>query len=344
TYAGGFNTAWELDLWGKIRQAVRSSKAEFLATENARRGVLVMLVADIAQSYFTLLELDLELEVAQKTLQTRSDNLDLFNKRFQGGAASALETSRAEADYEQTAANIPDIERQIAIQENKISELLGRNPGPVRRTSSISQQSFTPALPGSGLPSAILKERPDIMEAEQLLRAANAGVGVAVGEFMPAVNLTNFVGGAGERPSSVFDAKGYTWSIGGEVDMPVFKGGKNVYGYKAAQARWQQSASLYKQRVITAFREVADALVDIDKIRTTREKQEKQVAALKRAAELSRIRYEDGLSSYLEVLDADQQYYEAQNILARTQGSQVNSYVRLYRALGGGWEPEGNVS
>lgn len=339
TYIDGFNTSWEMDVWGKIRQAVRSSKAKYLATEDARRGVMVSLVADVAQTYFSILELDLELDIAKKTLQTRSENLDLFKKRLQGGVASALETSRAEADYEQTAANIPDLERQIEVQENKLSALLGRNPGLIHRTASLSQEFFTPELPASGLPSLLLKQRPDITEAEQLLRSANAQVGFSIGEFMPTVNLTNFVGGGGDRLSDIFD-KGYLWSIGGDVDMPLFKGGKNVYGYKAAQAVWQQSVASYKQTVVTAFREVADALVGIDKVRTVREKQEKQVAALKEAAQLSRARYEEGLSSYTEVLDADQQYYNAQNTLARTQGAQVNYYVQLYRSLGGGWQPE----
>ena len=161
---------------------------------------MVTLVSDVAQNYFTLLELDLELDIAKKTLKTRSDNLDLFQKRQQGGIASGLEVSRAEADYDQTAANIPDIERQIEIQENKLSALLGRNPGSIARMETISQEKFSLELPRTGLPSEILKRRPDIMEAEQLLRAANASVGVAVGEFMPQVNLTNFVGGGGERP------------------------------------------------------------------------------------------------------------------------------------------------
>jgi len=340
TYVGGFNTAWEMDIWGKIRQSIRAAKAEYLATEDARRGVMVSLVADVAQTYFSLLELDLELDIARKTLQTRSDNLDLFNKRLKGGIASELETSRAEADYDQTAANIPDLERQIATQENRLSQLLGRNPGPVERKLTLAQESFTPALPGTGLPSDLLKQRPDIMEAEQLLRAANAQVGVAVDEFLPSLNLTNFVGGAGERISHVFDSEGYTWSIGGDIDLPVFKGGKNVYGYQAAKARWQQSVSTYRQTVVTAFQEVADALAGIDKVQKIREAQEKQVTALAKASKLSRIRYEDGLSSYLEVINADQQYYDAQNILARTLGSQVNYYVQLYRALGGGWQVE----
>ncbi|MDD5218087.1 MAG: efflux transporter outer membrane subunit [Candidatus Omnitrophica bacterium] len=342
TYVGGFNTAWEMDIWGKIRQSIRASKAEYLATEDARRGVMVSLVADVAQTYFSLLELDLELDIAKKTLQTRSDNLDLFNKRLKGGVASELETSRAEADYEQTASNIPELERQIATQENRLSQLLGRNPGPVERKAALSQESFTPVLPGSGLPSDLLKRRPDIQEAEQFLRAANAQVGVAVGDFLPSINLTNFVGGAGERISHVFDSEGYTWSIGGNMDLPLFKGGKNVYGYQAARARWQQSVSTYQQTVVTAFQEVADALAGIDKVRGIREAQEKQVAALAKASKLSRIRYEDGLSSYLEVINADQQYYDAQNILARTLGSQVNYYVQLYRALGGGWQVEEN--
>ncbi|MEI7751177.1 MAG: efflux transporter outer membrane subunit [Candidatus Omnitrophota bacterium] len=343
TMTGGFSTAWELDVWGKIRQAIRASKAEYLATEDARRGVMVTLVSDVASTYFTILELDLQLAIAQKTLKTRSDNLDLFEKRQRGGTASGLEVARAKADYEQTAANIPDLERQIEIQENKLSALLGRNPGSISRVEDISKEGFTPSLPGAGLPSEILKRRPDIMEAEQLLRAANASVGVKVGEFMPQINLTNFVGGGGERPFQIFNGKGYTWSIGGNVDMPLFKGGKNVYNYKAAQAKWQQAVAFYKQTVIGAFREVADALADIEKLKAVRVEQEKQVAALAEAVKLSIARYEGGLSSYLEVLDADQQYYGAQNDLARTLGSQLVAYVQLYRSLGGGWQREGKT-
>jgi multidrug efflux system outer membrane protein len=340
TMTGGFSTAWELDVWGKIRQSIRASQAEYLATEDARRSVMVTLVSDASQTYFTLLELDLKLDIAKKTLKTRSDNLDLFEKRQAGGTASGLEVARARADYEQTAANIPDLERQIEIQENKLSALLGRNPGPISRTEDLSQEGFTPSLPRTGLPSEILKRRPDIMEAEQLLRAANASVGVSVGEFMPALNLTNFVGGGGERPSEIFNGKGYTWSIGGNVDMPVFKGGKNVYGYKASQAKWQQAVAFYKQTVVGAFREVADALADIEKLKDVRAAQEKQVASLAEAVKLSIARYDAGLSSYTEVLDADQQYYTAQNSLASTLGSQQIAYVQLYRALGGGWQAE----
>jgi len=339
-YSSGFNTDWEVDVWGKIRQSVNSARSEYLASDNARKGVMVSLVADVAETYFKLLELDLELDIARKTLETRKDNLDLFTKRFEEGAASALETSRARADYEQTAANIPDLERQIEAQENKLSELLGRNPGPIERTAVLSDESFAPELPGTGLPSELLKKRPDIMEAEQLLRSANEQIGVALGEFMPSLNLNNFVGGQGDRFSEIFDSKGYMWTAGGDVDLPVFDGGKNLHGYEGAKAKLRQTMSTYKQKVVGAFREVADALVNIEKIKIIREKQENQVAALKEAANLSRMRYEEGLSSYLEVIDADQQYYESQNILARTQGSQVIYYVQLYRALGGGWQPE----
>ena len=301
---------------------------------------MVTLVADAAQTYFSILELDLELDIAKKTLQTRKENLDLFTKRFQGGTASGLEVARAEADYDQTASNIPELERQIEIQENRLSALLGRNPGSIQRKADISKQSFVPTMPGSGLPSEVLKRRPDIMEAEQLVRAANATVGVKVDEFLPLVNMNNFVGGAGERPSHVFGSNGYTWTIGGDVKMPLFEGGKNVYNYKAAKAKWQQSIANYKQTVVTAFHEVADSLVGILKIKKVREEQEKQVAALKESVKLSKARYEGGLSSYIEVLDADQQYYSAQTLLAKTQGSQLVYYVQLYRALGGGWMQE----
>jgi len=340
TYTGGFNTGWEVDVWGKIRQAVVSAKAQYLATENARKGVMVTLVADVAETYFKILELDLELDISKKTLQTRRDNLELFSKRFKGGVASELETSRAAADYEQTAANIPDLERQIANQENKLSALLGRNPGAINRTAVLSQESFVPGLPGTGLPSELLKNRPDIMEAEQLLRSANAEIGVAEGEFMPSFNMTNFLGVEGNRFPDAFSSKGYTWSLGGNTDLPVFDGGKNLSGYAGAKATWSEYMASYKQKVVGAFREVSDALVNIDKVKAVRESQEKQVDALKKSANLSRSRYEEGYSSYLEVINADQQYYEAQNQLARTQGSQAIYYVQLYRALGGGWQVE----
>lgn len=340
TYVTGFSTNWEVDLWGKIRQSVSSARAEYLASENARKGVMVSLVADVAETYFKILELDLQLDIAKKTLQTRKENLDIFTARYKGGVASELEVSRAEADYEQTSADIPDIERQIAGQENKLSELLGRNPGAIQRTAVLSQESFVPGIPGTGLPSELLKNRPDVMEAEQMLRSATAEVGVAMGEFMPSVNLTNFVGGEGNRFAKVFDAKGYTWTLGGNADLPLFDGGKNLSGYAAAKAQLIQYLALYKQKVVGAFREVSDALVNIEKIKTVRERQEKQVASLKKSTDLSRARYEGGYSSYLEVIDADREYYDAQNLLARTQGSQVIYYVQLYRALGGGWQTE----
>lgn len=343
-YTAGFNTSWELDLWGKISQGVSSARAEYLASENSRKGVMVTLVADVAETYFRLLELDLRLDIAEKTLQTRKDNLDLFTTRYKGGAASELEVARAEADYEETSSDIPDIEREIAGQENKLSELLGRNPGPIERTAALSRESFAPGIPGSGLPSDLLKNRPDVMEAEQMLRSATAEVGVAISEFMPSVNMTNFVGGQGNRFSKVFDNKGYTWELGGSADMNVFDGGKNLSGYAAAKAKVSQYMASYQQKVVGAFREVSDALVNIEKIETVRESQEKQVEALKKATDLSRARYEGGYSSYLEVIDADQQYYQAQNLLARTQADQVIYYVQLYRALGGGWQTEKDVT
>jgi multidrug efflux system outer membrane protein len=176
------------------------------------------------------------------------------------------------------------------------------------------------------------------MEAEQMVRSANAEVGVALGEFMPSVNMTNFVGAEGNRFTKAFDPKGYTWTLGGSTDFPLFDGGKNLFGYKAAKAQLAGYMESYKQKVVGAFREVADSLVNIEKIKTVRENQESQVASLKKATDLSRSRYEGGYSSYLEVIDADQQYYGAQQLLARTQGSQVIYYVQLYRALGGGWQ------
>jgi multidrug efflux system outer membrane protein len=339
-YSSGFQTGWEIDLWGQIRQQVSAAKSEWIATEEAQRGVLVSLVADVATSYFTLCTYDLQLKIAVDTLKIRGDTLDLFKKREKGGVASHLEVTQAEADYRETAANIPELERQISIQENHINLLLGKNPGSIPRGKALGEQYYAPDLPPSGLPADLLKRRPDIVEAEQHLRATTALTGAAVGNFLPKLNMLNFVGGAGHQPKDIWSANGYTWQIGGDVKFPLFKGGENYYKYKMAKARWEKSLENYKLKATDAFREVADSLRDIQKYRQVREEQEKRVVALREGAQLARMRYEGGVSSYLEVLDAERNRFNGENTLADVQGKQLNAYAALYRSLGGGWQQE----
>ncbi|HPW65440.1 MAG TPA: efflux transporter outer membrane subunit, partial [Candidatus Omnitrophota bacterium] len=305
TYSGGFNTSWEIDLWGRIRQKVSSARMEALAAEEFHRGVIITLVADTAQAYFILRELDLELQIAQETFGTRKATHELFRQRQLGGVASDLEVAQAEADMHETAAKIPDLQRQISIQENRICVLLGREPGPVERGMPIADQARLPEIPSAGLPSDLLRRRPDIIESEYVVKSANAAVGASMGEFLPRLDLVNFIGGEGRSPSDIWGDKTYAWTIGGETKLPLFHGGRNVYNYRAARAQWKQAVSQYQQTVVRAFTDVANALTDIKRLAEVRSAQELQVQADRRAAELSKARYEGGFSSYLEVLDAE---------------------------------------
>jgi multidrug efflux system outer membrane protein len=340
TYTGGFNTSWEIDLWGRLRQKVTSAKMQALAMEEYRRGIILTLVADVAQYYFQLRALDLELDIAQETLKTRKGTYDLFLQRQRGGAASNLDVAQAEGDMYETEATIPDLKRSIAIQENKICLLLARDPGPIKRGAAITDQKNLPVIPAAGLPSGLLKRRPDVIQAEYDVKSANALVGASIGEFFPSLNLTNFIGSEGRRPSDLWGDKSYVWNIGGETKLPLFKGGENVYKYKVAKAQWRQTVEQYKRTVISAFTDVANALTDIQRYAEIRAAQEKQVTADREAAKLSKIRYEGGFSSYLEVLDAERRRFNSETSLAETIGDQYVSLANLYRALGGGWQLE----
>lgn len=340
TYSGGFNTSWEIDLWGRLRQKIRSAKMEAQAAEEFRRGVVITLVADTAQSYFTLRELDLELQIAKDTLTTRKETYELFSQRQKGGVASDLEVSQAKADMYETEAKIPDIQRRIAIEENRICALLGRDPGPVKRGLPITEQVKIPTIPEAGIPSDLLKRRPDIIEAEYAIKSSNALVGSAMAEFFPTLDLNNFIGGQGHRPSDIWGSKTDAWTIGGEVKLPLFHGGANVYNYQAIKAQWRQTVEQYKQTVVSAFSDVSNALTDVKRFAEIRSAQELQVTSDRRAAELSKTRYESGYSGYLEVLDAERRRYSSENSLAQTIGNQFVSLANLYRALGGGWQTE----
>jgi multidrug efflux system outer membrane protein len=331
--------SWELDLFGRVRREGEAAVAQFLGTEQARRGVVLSLVATVAQAYFNLRELDLELEIAYRTLETRRGTLDLFRTRFEGGVASQLEVSQAAADVALIESTIPDLQRRIAAQENLINFLLGRGPGPIARGSALGVQYLPPEVP-AGLPSALLERRPDVVEAEEVLVAANAKVGAAKANFFPQLSLTGLFGFASLELQDVATSEGLIWSVGGGLLQPIFQGGRIRKNYEASLARREQAVALYLKAALNAFREVSDALVAVQRVREAREASERQVAYLREAAELARLRYEGGVSSYLEVLDADRQLFSAENTLARTQGFQLNSYVNLYRSLGGGWNAD----
>jgi len=334
----GFGMAWELDVFGRIRREAEAATGVFLATEQAQRGVFITLVADVAQSYFILRQLDLELEVSRRTLRINDETVEFYRRRVSGGVSNQLELDQAFANRSRTAATIPELERQIATQENLINFLLGRNPGIVPRGAALTDQYYPPSIP-AGLPSALLERRPDVKGAEDLLLAANANIGAAKALFFPNFSLTAALGSASHELSNLADRRAAVWSIGGGILQPVFQGWRIFYNYEATKARFDQALAQYQKAAQNGFREVADALVSVEKFKDVRAELELSVQALGKAARLSRLRYHTGLANYLEILIADQQLFEQELLLARARGAQLTAVVQLYRALGGGWQP-----
>jgi multidrug efflux system outer membrane protein len=332
-----FNLAWEIDVWGRVRRATEAARADWLAAEAARRGVLLTLVSDVAQAYFELLELDRELEITQATRITFQDTLDLFQRRYVGGIGTLLEVSRAQAALSQARAGIPELERQIVAKENQISILLGRPPGDVARGALLGEDMITPDVP-VGLPSQLLTRRPDVVEAEQALVAANADVGVAVASFFPRLGLTALYGGQSSDLENVVKSAGNVWAIGGSLSGPLFQGGRLLGNYRARSAAWDAAVEGYQQTTLQAFAEVSDALVSRQKLDFVHAERVETVKALQTSVQLSLQRYNDGIANYFEVLEAEQQLFPAELDLARTQRDLLVAVVTLYRVLGGGWD------
>jgi multidrug efflux system outer membrane protein len=342
-YDLGFTLAWEIDIFGRIRRQTESATAVFLATEEARRGVYITLVADVAQAYFDLRELDLELEISRRTLDVNDETVAFYRRRLEGGVSDKLELNQAVSNRSRTAAVIPELERQIFAQENLIRFLLGQAPGSIERGTALTDQYRAPAVP-AGLPSALLDRRPDVREAEELLVAANADVGAAKALFFPTISLTGLFGGASRELSDLGDSDARVTSIAAGLFQPIFQSGRIKRNYEAAKAAFDQALASYQRAAFNSFREVADNLIAIEKLEAVRIEREAGVAALQDAADLSRKRYVAGLANYLEILIADQQLFDAELLLARTRGAQLGAVVSLYRALGGGWQQEGSDS
>ncbi|EEF62909.1 efflux transporter outer membrane subunit [Pedosphaera parvula] len=338
-YIGAGNVSWEIDLWGRIRRLNEAAQAQYFASQEARRNVMITLIADLAQSYLQLLALDRELEITRQNTASFSDSLKIFNQRLEQGVASKLETSRAAAALASTAASIPDLERQIVIQENQISVLLGQNPGPVFRNKNLLQLTLPPDVP-AGLPSSLLQRRPDIREADQLFRSANAQIGVAVADFLPVLDLTALLGAVSPELSAITSGKSGLWSVAGSLTGPIFQGGRLVGQYHAAQAVREQARLSYQQTALIAFQEVSNALIARQKFQEIRVQQTLSVSAYEEAVRVSTQRYLVGQASYYELLEAQQQLFPAQISLVQTQLNQFLAVVQLYRALGGGWQPE----
>jgi multidrug efflux system outer membrane protein len=333
------NVSWELDLWGQIRRMNEAARAQFLATEEAQHAVMLSLVADVATAYLELLELDAELEIARSGVDSFGRSLKLFSTRLAGGAASKLETSSAEAELASVAATIPDLERRIALKENQINVLLGRGPADVPRRAALSDQTMPPDVP-AGLPSALLERRPDVRRAEQLLRSANAQVGVSVTNFFPQLNLTGLLGRLSPEYAGFANPTWNAWMLGGSLTGPLFEGGRLRAQYRQAVAAWEQAKLQYQQTALIALLEVSNALISREKLEGVRAQLERAVAAYQEAVKVSMQRFREGRASYYEVLLEQQQLFPAENALAQTRLNQLLAIVQLYEALGGGWQTE----
>jgi multidrug efflux system outer membrane protein len=328
--------AWELDFWGKFRRATEAARASLLATEWGQKTVMSTLVSDVASSYFQLLELDAEMEISRGALTSRKESLRLVEIRYKGGTTALMDVRQSEQLVYTAAAAIPDLERRIEQQENLISILLGRNPGPVNRGKRLVENAILPTVP-VGLPSSLLDRRPDIQSSEQQLIAANARIGVAKAAYFPQISLTALGGYQSAALTNLFTGPAGIWSLGGQLLQPIFTGGRIRSNVRLTEAQQQEAVFFYQKSIQQAFREVSDSLVAYRKNQEAREQQALLTGAAQDATRLADVRYRGGVTSYLEVLDSDTRYFDAQIGLAQAQLNERLALVQLYNALGGGW-------
>jgi outer membrane protein, multidrug efflux system len=335
-YAATMTMSWELDIWGRIRRSNEAARAIVLATEEGRRAVWLTLVSELAQAYFELLALDVQLDIAENSTNAYQRTYDLFLDRFKLGVASKLETARAQGALGESQASIPQLRSDIVAKENQINLLLGATPRPIPRGQPMYAQPIVPVVP-AGLPSTLLERRPDLRRVEEQLVAANARIGVAKAEFFPKLSLTSLFGTASPEVSALTGGTATIWAVAGAFSGPLFNAGRTLGTYRASVAQWEEARLQYEQAVLVALREVSDLLTALANLSEAEDGQDIAVRALVEAVEHATDRYREGLASYYEVLEAQQQLYPAQNTLAQIRRNRLVAYVQLYRALGGGW-------
>jgi len=330
--------SFEVDVWGRLRRATEAARAQVLTAEDTRQAVLTTLVSDVATAYFDLLELDKELEIAQRTLASRQDSLRLIQVRQQGGIATLLDVRQAEQLVYSATQVIPDTQRQIEQTENQIRLLLGQPPGDVPRGQLLTAQAQPPAVP-PGLPSTLLERRPDIRAAEQTLIAANANIGVAKAAYFPTITLTGLLGFESNHLASLFKGANSAWQFVPQVTQPIFTAGRITSQVRLAEAQQQSALIQYEKAIQTAFREVSDALVQYRRVKEIHTQQALLVTTLQSRSQLAYMRYRGGVDTLLNALDADRDLFDAELSLAQTERNELLALVQLYKALGGGWQP-----
>src|SRR6266851_4697334 len=329
--------SFELDFWGRLRRATEAARANLLGAEENRKAVMTTLVSEVAADYFSLRELDYQLEISQRTLATRQESLDLIKNRQTGGVATLLDLRQGEQLVYTAAETIPTLQQEIEQTENQISLLLGKPPGEVMRGLSLTEQALPPDVP-AGLPSALLERRPDIRAAEQNLIAANADIGIAKAAYFPQISLTGFLGGQGTQLSSLFSGPSAVWNFTPQVTQPIFTAGRLKSNVKLQEALRDSALIRYEKTIQTAFTEVSNALIAHQRVRESRVQQELLVAALQDRTRLAYVRYRGGVDTLLNALDADRDLFQAQLALSQIRLSEVLSVVQVYKALGGGWQ------
>ena len=329
--------SFEIDLWGRLRRATEAARANLLSADENRKAVVTTLVSDVATAYFTVRELDYELEISKRTLDTRRTSLQLVQARQGGGVATLLDLRQTEQLVYTAAETIPTLQQQIEQTENQISLLLGRNPGEVMRQGQFNEDQFQPEVP-TGLPSALLERRPDIRAAEQNLIAANAQIGVARAAYFPQLSLSGLLGGQSTQLSSLFSGPHSAWSFVPQITQPIFTAGRLRSNVRFAQAQRDSALVQYQKTIQTAFTEVSNALIAHQRVRESRVPQEALVAALEDRKRLAYTRYTGGVDTQLNALDADRDLLQAQLDLRQIRLNELLSVVQLYKALGGGWQ------
>jgi outer membrane protein, multidrug efflux system len=334
-YQGSLNAAWQIDLFGRVRRQSEAAQAQVYASEQGRRGVVLSIVTTTATNYIVLRSLDRQLEIARSSARNYADTKELFQLRFKGGVVSEVELAQIESQYQLALATIPSLEQQIAAQENLISVLLGRNPGAIPRGKSIDEL-IPPAIP-AGLPSELLERRPDILQAEQNLVAVNANIGVAKSLYFPSISITGLFGSLSTAAGDFLTGPARTWSVGASLAGPIFTFGAIGGQVRTAEAAQQEATLFYRSTILNAFRETSDALIGSQKKREEAEAQARRVRALRDYARLARLRFDNGASSYIEVLFAENDLFSAELTSVNTQAERYTQLINVYKAMGGGW-------
>ena len=329
--------SFEVDIWGRLRRATEAARANLLNAEENREAVITTLVSDVAAAYLSMRELDYELEISRRTLETREESLRLTTSRQSGGVSTLLDLRQAAQLVDTAAQAIPGIQQNIEQTENQIHLLIGENPGDVPRGNILTAQALPPEVP-PGLPSELLERRPDIRAAEQVLIAANAQIGVARAAYFPQLSLSGFLGGQSTQLASLFSGPASTWSLAPQVSQPIFTAGRIKAGVKLAEAQRESALVEYEKAIRTAFAEVSNSLIAHQRVRESRQRQEDLVTALQDRLRLAYVRYRGGVDTQLDALDADRDLFQAQLTLSQIRLQELLTVVQLYKALGGGWQ------